>query len=185
MAHLTFTVAALMLTAGLYAQDPPPTTRPDAPTKVPERRVDVTDRSAQGSGNAPLAGSPRARWDSTGVPFTLDTAFASILLDRSQADRIKELDRRNGEELQRLGTKDNKDPRYRDLWVRRSRDVGKILTPVQYERWKQLNAANLAQPAPDEMPVVRPLAPEPPMPVMRDSTKDRMPVAPQSPPKPR
>ena len=110
-------------------------------------------------------------------PFQ-DTALTSLVLDPAQAERIQKMDRHYVEEIGRMDIVDRNDPRYRQLWLRRADEIKTILTPVQYERWKQLNAGHLERIS-DPMPIARPDSTHPTMPVMSvDTLHDDMPSGP-------
>jgi len=121
--------ASVLLFTSVYAQDVP--RNPKDPGGGVERQSEPR--------LPPMAGNPRTQADSTGLAFTPDTAFASILLDRSQAQRIQDMDRRYAAELQELGTTDGNDEAYRELWQRRTKEIQSILTPLQFARWEELN----------------------------------------------
>ncbi|HEY0976687.1 MAG TPA: hypothetical protein VGE21_04395 [Flavobacteriales bacterium] len=140
MERFIYLTAAVLLMGSLSAQ-----TTPQPNDLGRDRNKDGSlqmqrDRREQDQRFAPQAGSPRAQDDTLDAAFFApDTALASILLDRSQAQRVLDIDRVYSERLQDLGTTDPADERYRLLWTERREALKNILTPLQFSRWQELN----------------------------------------------
>ena len=101
---------------------------------LPERSMpDVPGRSPEES-----AGNPEGTQNPGNTQFA-DTAFSSLVLDPGQLERIHAMDARYAEEFISLGSVTADDPRYIDIWNRRRKEIATILTPIQFERWQELN----------------------------------------------
>ncbi len=128
-----------LLAAPALCQERAPTINSGTDSK--NSRLNHPERATRPQGSAPMAGNPSTR--PGGYMAVPDTAFAYILLDRSQAARIEDMNERYADELRQVGTIDPTNTAYRDLWQRRRAEVQAILTPVQFERWEELNAGHL------------------------------------------
>lgn len=113
-----------------------------------------------------------------------DTAFSVLLLDPDQQKRIRDMESRYAERLNVLRSMNSEEQAFRRLWKERQTEIGDILTPVQFERWKELNKPKETVPAP--MPTAPPQGTVAPMPTQRtDSLHDAMPMRLDSVPPPR
>jgi hypothetical protein len=175
--HHILTVAATCATLSLLGQDRPV---PNKAQPVPQQQreqpppadIDPNARRA----HEKSAGNPVAdQHPPTTFP---DAGLNSLVLDRSQTERIKRMDERYGEQLRKLGPVNRSDPAYQELWKRREKELATILTPVQFERWQELNKsyAESTQPVPmpNAEPDRQPVTPLPSMPI--DTTHDKMPM---------
>lgn len=81
-----------------------------------------------------------------------DEGLSALVLDPGPADRIRRMDERYAEELQVLGPVPRTDPAYLNLWKQREKEIANILTPVQFERWQELNRTRV-QPTPKPVPM--------------------------------
>lgn len=180
--HLIITTAVLQAQAVPdQTKNPPSTLRTDQPMQREEVPVNV-DREGRRSRET-SAGNPEGVQHPGDVAFA-DTAWSVLLLDPDQRTRIRAMEARYAERLRALGPVGRTDPAYQRLWNERAHDIGDILTPTQYQRWKELNTNK--QHAPASMPTAPQQGPVSPMPVQRaDSSRDAMPVRRDTVPPPR
>lgn len=145
----------------------PPQDQPDRNTF--ERRTPGEPVGIDGKRET-SAGSPDAVRYPGDVAFP-DSGLTALVLDPSQAERIRAMDARYADELNAMGNVQRTDPRYRKVWSRRSDEIQSILTPAQYDRWKQLNTPTTPMPQARSQGAVTPMPMQP-----ADTTLDPMPV---------
>jgi hypothetical protein len=188
---------AVLLTAACCAVSVVVAQSDPAPGKTipnPERqRTETLPANTERESRRPLetsAGNPEGV-QHPGSTSIVDNALSSLVLEPGQLERIKRMDERYATELKTMGPVKPGELAYRMLWQRREREIADILTPVQFERWKELNRSMAqAQPTPVPMPEAnvedKALTPLPEAQI--DSTHDPMPqldsIPPASPPPP-
>jgi hypothetical protein len=187
--YRSLVMAAMCGALSLVAQDRPV---PNKAQPVPQQQRDQPppadiDENARRA-REKSAGNPAAEQH---PPTTFpDAGLSSVVLDAGQRERIQRMDERYADQLRRLGPVNRSDPAYQQLWSRREQEIATILTPVQFEKWQEMNKsyAEGAQPVPmpNAEPDERPVTPLPQ--VQIDSTRDPMPrvdtiPAPPPPPK--
>ena len=146
---LTLVILAGTMGTAWGQETPPPNDRNK--NSDPDREL-LPDRSMPDATRRPpeeSAGNPEGTRNPGNTQFA-DTAFTSLVLDPGQLERIRAMDARYSEEFIALGPVTGDDPRYIDLWQRRRKEIATILTPIQFERWQELNGEGVAKDAPAE-----------------------------------
>jgi hypothetical protein len=178
-------LAACSLVIGLSAQTPNPskgTTPPDRNGRTDQPAPASIDLDAQRSRET-SAGNPEGEQHPSDR-MVHDTAFSVLLLDPDQQKRIRDMESRYAERWNVLRSMNSDEQAFRRLWEERETEIGDILTPVQFERWKELNRPKSTTPAP--MPTLVPQGTTAPMPTQRtDSLHDAMPMRIDTVPTPR
>ncbi len=115
-----------------------PVPDPPSPPGVPTRPMDPNDRPIQPTEpQQPV--TPRANPSEGWIMFD-ERSTKDLELQQDQLQRLRDVDGRYSRDYSGMGKTPSTNPGYKTLSDRRDADVRGILTPDQYQRWKNMRS---------------------------------------------